>query len=115
MRANLIEQVGDVAKLDIFRKTRTGVPEVIYAQNKDSQILTDIINSFLQNKKFAIISRYTKEQKDFILEYYKGNNKLDIEINNLGKVIIIKEKTHTFVEKKGRVGIITAGSSDLFV
>ena len=25
LRANLIEEVGDVAKLDIFRKTRTGI------------------------------------------------------------------------------------------
>ena len=113
LRANLIEQVGDVAKLDVFRKTRTGIPEVIYAQNKNSQILIDIINSFLQNKKYAIISRYTNEQKDFIIKNYKENNKIDIEINDLGKLIIIKEKTHTFVEKNGRVGIITAGSSDI--
>ena len=37
LRANLIEQVGDIAQLDIFRKTRTGIPEVIFAQNKELQ------------------------------------------------------------------------------
>ena len=32
LKANLIKEVGDLAKLDIFRKTRTGIPEVIFAK-----------------------------------------------------------------------------------
>ncbi len=36
LKANLVEQVGDLAKLDIFRKLRTGVPEVIYAEKKNA-------------------------------------------------------------------------------
>ena len=113
LRANLIEQVGDLAKLDIFRKTRIGVPEVIYAQNKDSQMLKEIINSLLEKKKFAIITRYTKEQKEIILKNIERTDNFDIEINDLGKIIIIKEKSFNFTRKKGIVGIITAGSSDI--
>jgi len=39
LKANIIEQVGDVAKLDIFRKLRTGIVEVVYAENKTSQMM----------------------------------------------------------------------------
>ena len=112
LRADMIERVGDLAQLDIFRKARTGVPEVIYAQNKDPQMVIKIINSFIKKKEFAIISRYTQEQYVLITKKFESKD-YNIEVNELGKIIIIKEKSFNFVEKKGRVGIITAGSSDI--
>ncbi|MFX1394845.1 MAG: nickel pincer cofactor biosynthesis protein LarB, partial [Promethearchaeota archaeon] len=115
LKANLIEEVGDLAKLDIFRKIRTGIPEIIFAQNKESQIIIDIIKNFLKTNKFAIISRYAEKQRELIVESFGDENKYDIEINDLGKIIIIKEKSFNFAKKGGIVGIITAGSSDILV
>lgn len=112
LRADMIERVGDLAQLDIFRKARTGVPEVIYAQNKDPQMVIEIIKSFIKKNEFAIISRYTQEQYVLITKNFESKD-YNIEANELGKIIIIKEKSFNFVEKKGRVGIITAGSSDI--
>ena len=89
LKANLVENVGNLAKLDIFRKTRTGVPEVIYAEKKDSQLLLDIISTFLEKKSYAVVSRFSEAQKKLIQEEFKSNNSLDIEINQLGKIIII--------------------------
>ncbi len=113
LKANLIEEVGDVAKLDVFRKTRTGIPEVIFAKNKDPQILIGIISGFLKSKKFAIISRYNEEQRTIILENFSKNISYVIEINDLGKIIVINESSFKFTKKRGIVGIITAGSSDI--
>lgn len=113
LKVNIVEEIGEVAKLDIFRKTRTGIPEVIFAQNKDPQILIDIIFGFLKNKKFAIISRFTEEQKYLISENLGNNTDYIIEINSLGKIIVIKEKSFKFNKKGGVVGLITAGSSDI--
>jgi len=113
LKANLITDVGDLAKLDIFRKTRTGTPEVILANNKDPRILIDIISGFLKSKKFAIISRYNEEQKDIILENFGNHRDYVIDKNELGKIIIIREISYNFAKKGGIVGIITAGSSDI--
>ena len=113
LKANLIEDVGELAKLDVFRKTRTGVPEVIYAQSKPSQMLLEIINAFLKSKKFAIISRYNDEQRDLIVKNYQDRTDLDLEINDLGRIIILKEKSYEFKKAGGIIGIITAGSSDI--
>ncbi|MFW9988047.1 MAG: nickel pincer cofactor biosynthesis protein LarB [Candidatus Odinarchaeota archaeon] len=113
LKANIIKEVGDLAKLDIFRKTRTGVPEVIYAQNKDTNILSDIITGFIESKKFAIVTRYNEVQKKLILERFGKNKDLEIEINKMGNIIIVKEKSFKFTETEGIVGIITAGSSDI--
>ncbi|MFX1590672.1 MAG: nickel pincer cofactor biosynthesis protein LarB [Promethearchaeota archaeon] len=113
LKANIVEQVGDVAKLDIFRKLRTGIVEVIYAENKSSQMILDITNSFLKTKKFTIISRYNNEQIEKILKEFKSKENYVVEINDLAKVIIIKEKNYKFESKGGKIGIITAGSSDI--
>ncbi|MFX0000632.1 MAG: nickel pincer cofactor biosynthesis protein LarB [Candidatus Hodarchaeota archaeon] len=113
LKANLVEEVGDIAKLDIFRKTRTGIPEVIFAQNKDPQILIDIISGFFERKKFVIISRYQETQKKLILEKFSNKKDYTIDINELGKIIVIKKDSYSFNKKGGIVGIITAGSSDI--
>jgi len=113
LKANMIEEVGDLAKLDIFRKTRTGIPEVIYAESKSPQMVIDIINTFLNIKKFAIISRYTTPQMDLIASTFQNDPHYDLIINNLGKIIIVKEKAFEFEKKEGIIGIITAGSSDV--
>ncbi|MFX1314551.1 MAG: nickel pincer cofactor biosynthesis protein LarB [Promethearchaeota archaeon] len=113
LRANIIEEVGDIAKLDIFRKARTGIPEVIYAHKKSNQMVIDIIKSFLESNEFAIVSRYNEEQKQFILREFKNKDNYDINLNELGKIIVVKEKSFNFEKKGGIVGIITAGSSDI--
>ncbi len=113
LKANLIEEVGDLAKLDIFRKTRTGTPEVIFAQNKAPQMLIDIISQFLKSKKYAIISRYNEKQETLILEYFEKIKENLIEKYDLGKIMVIKESSFDFENKGGVVGIVTAGSSDI--
>lgn len=113
LKANHIEKVGDLAKLDIFRKTRIGTPEVIFAQNKESQVIIDITERFLQSNNYAIISRYSEKQKALINKTFEEKKEYKIEINELGKIIVIKNKSFDFPKKGGIIGIITAGSSDI--
>jgi len=113
LKARHIEEVGDLAKLDIFRKTRIGIPEVIYAQKKTSQMLIDISGPFLKLNKFVVISRYNEGQKNELLKIFGENDKYDVDTNDLGKIMIIKEKPFEFPNKGGIIGIITAGSSDI--
>jgi NCAIR mutase (PurE)-related protein len=113
LRANHVEDVGGLAKLDIFRKTRTGIPEVIFARNKDPQMVVDFALSFLESKKYAIISRFTDEQRTLINKTFEGSDDFDLVLNDLGKIIVIKEKSYEFPKNKGIIGIITAGSSDI--
>ncbi|MHA1726591.1 MAG: nickel pincer cofactor biosynthesis protein LarB [Promethearchaeota archaeon] len=113
IKANLIEEVGDLAKLDINRHVRTGIPEVIYAKNKEKNILINIVKSFIEKKQFAVISRYNEEQKQYLIENFSGKNDLEMEINDLAKIMVIKNKAFLFPEKNGIIGIITAGTSDI--
>ena len=115
LKANLIEEVGDLAKLDVFRKLRTGIVEVIYAENKSPDVLIEIIKSFLKRNKFAIISRYKEDQLQLIEKTYVKNQEYELDINDLAKTMIIKSVQFQFEKKGGIIGIITAGSSDIHV
>ncbi len=113
LKANTIEEVGDLAKLDVFRKLRTGVVEVIYAENKTPQMIIEIISTFLKKNKFAIVSRYRDEQKALISKEFGVKKELSLDVNELAKTLIVKEKDFKFKKKGGRIGIISAGSSDI--
>lgn len=115
LKANLIEEVGDLAKLDVFRKLRTGIVEVIYAENKSPDVLIEIVKSFLKRNKFAIISRYKEEQLQLIKKTYLNNQQYEMDINDQAKTMIIKSDKFQFEKKGGIIGIITAGSSDIHV
>ncbi len=113
LKANIIEEVGDLAKLDVFRKLRTGIVEVIFAESKTPEMVIHIINSFLEKNKFAIVSRFREDQMAVIRQTYNKNNGYILEVNNLAKVVVIKTKEYEFKKNRGIIGIITAGSSDI--
>jgi len=113
LKANLIEEVGDLAKLDVFRKLRTGIVEVIFAENKAPQAIIEIIKTFLKRNKFAIVSRYKEDQLQLIEKAYLKDTEYEMDINPQAKTIIIKSVDYEFEKKGGIIGIITAGSSDI--
>lgn len=113
LKANIIEEVGEFAKLDLFRKQRTGIVEVIFAENKSPEMVIEIVNIFLNKNKFAIISRFSSEQKELILSRFENDQNYNLILNDLAKIIIVKEKDFSFIKREGTIGIITAGSSDI--
>ncbi|TXT58056.1 MAG: hypothetical protein BAJALOKI1v1_1770006 [Promethearchaeota archaeon] len=113
LRASFIKNVEGLAQLDVFRDLRTGIPEVIFAPNKTPTMVLNIVDSFVQEKHFAVVSKYTEEQKTLLLEKYTIQQNYEMLIYELAKIIIIKEKTHIFIKRSGVVGIISAGSSDV--
>lgn len=106
-----IEELEDFAKLDTCRHLRTGVPEVIFAENKEDEDLIKIILKCASTGHVMITrlndKRYNamKSQLDSIKE--KG---FKIQYNKRARILIIKD--HEIV-KKGIVGVLTAGTSDI--
>ena len=47
LKSNYLKKIEDCAQLDIFRQVRTGIPEVIFAQNKNPELLMNITKSYL--------------------------------------------------------------------
>lgn len=105
-----IEELEDFAKLDTSRHLRTGIPEVIYAENKDDEDLLKII-LHCAHMGHVMVTRLTEDRYELIkpeIEKIKENSLIDY--NRKARVLVIKNRE---IEKKGKIGILTAGTSDI--
>ena len=98
LKADAILEFDDVAKFDIKRNDRTGFPEAIFAESKDYDDLILIIKRYLENSDDDLI----------IL----GNDSFIFDYNRRAKILVIRKQ----IAKKdpvAKIGIITAGTSDI--
>jgi len=105
-----IEKIGDFAKIDIDRKKRRGVPEVIFAQNKEFADLKKIIELVMKKSNSILISRIKKKDNSKVKSLAK-KLKLKTDVGKKSSSILLYK--NTLKNSGGKVGILTAGSSDI--
>ena len=97
--------------MDISRKLRRGIPEVIFAEKKEFLDLKKIILGTLSKADSVLVSRIHKNHYRKILAFSK-KNKLKIKTGkNSTSILFFKKLSST----GGKVGILTAGTSDVGV
>ena len=64
----------NIAKLDINRNYRKGIPEVIYAANKNYSDIEKIILNILEKNKTIVVSKIQKEHSNKLLNFVKKKN-----------------------------------------
>ncbi|MFH0818185.1 MAG: nickel pincer cofactor biosynthesis protein LarB [Candidatus Micrarchaeota archaeon] len=97
---NHISEVENIAKLDINRSLRTGLPEVILAEGKSIEQLKKIAGSA---KGVVLFSRLSEGQAKTLREKFGGT------YNDKARTLMLGKPK----KKNGVVGIITAGTSDI--
>ncbi|MHA1269748.1 MAG: nickel pincer cofactor biosynthesis protein LarB [Candidatus Helarchaeota archaeon] len=110
-----IEEIDGLANLDINREFRTGFPEVIFAESKEVKDIIKICERAIKSKGEVLVSRLTKENfkiiKREIFEIFKDD--LEIIYNEVARLANFKMKKVVPKKLDGKVGIITAGTSDI--
>lgn len=101
----------EFAQLDFGRESRKGVPEVVLAENKNHQVVIDIVRGFLTNAGRALVSRVSSE----LVELMQGvfGPAASVEMHQASRMAVVKSRDYQTVRTGGRVGIITAGTSDI--
>lgn len=95
-------------QLDLGRANRCGFPEVIYGPGKTPPQLIDIIQRLLDNNVEAFATRVSIEQAHAVTERFPIARH-----NNVGRTIRVQPAKNVSATKRGRVTIITAGTTDL--
>lgn len=106
-----IEEVLNVAKLDVKREVRKGVPEVILAEGKRLEDLLSIVTSMVERSGRAIVSRLTKRQLKSLAKRLPGG--LEVQVNELARVLVVRKPGTLKPKPAGRVGILAAGTADV--
>ena len=107
-----IEKIEDFAKIDTGRKNRRGIPEVIFAENKQLSEIKKIIQKTLKKSNMVLISRIKKNDFCKVIDY-ATKMKVKIDIGKNSSSILLHKKS--IKKSNGKVGILTAGTSDIGV
>jgi NCAIR mutase (PurE)-related protein len=110
LKINVIENVSNIARLDVGRSARRGTPEIIFAEGKTTEDLLKICSRMLEKDGRAIMSRFSEEQLTKVKDQFRS---YEIEQAPHAALIVVKRPAFAQSKTGGRVGIITAGTVDL--
>lgn len=101
-----------IAQIDSKRQLRTGFPEAVFSQSKDYEDLLLIIKRYLENKDDdLIVTKLSNERYERILGDLADSTFI-FDYNKRAQILVIR-KNRAKKEIKAKIGIITAGTSDI--
>jgi len=113
LKLHVVQKVGTVARLDVSRVTRRGIPEIILAEGKSEDDLVAICKSMLEHNRRAIVTRVSETQLCILRENFGSPHVFESFMHAKG--VVIKQDDFVSMKTGGRVGILTAGTVDLGV
>ena len=112
IKAENILEFDNIAKLDINRNERTGFPEAVFSQGKDYDDLLLIIKRYLENRDDdLLITKLSYERYERIVEDL-GKDSFIFDYNKRAQILVVRKEI-TKKDPIAKIGIITAGTSDI--
>jgi NCAIR mutase (PurE)-related protein len=96
------------AKVDHHRELRQGMPEVVFGKGKTPEQIAAIAGRLLERSSNVLITRASAEAAERMLDKYPEAEYFALS----GAVRVWRDRT---VHGKGRIAVVCAGTSDLFV
>ncbi|WXG46309.1 MAG: nickel pincer cofactor biosynthesis protein LarB [Candidatus Atabeyarchaeum deiterrae] len=109
----LIEEVGNMARIDIGREQRRGVPEIILAEGKTPEDVVEIATKLLENSGRAILSRVQKEHIEALERRSKRGSSGTMIIYEKARIVVLHTKDYQTQKTGGKIGILAAGTTDI--
>lgn len=111
IRLQAIAELEGMAKIDCNREHRKGIPEIILAENKTVKDTVEITLKMLAENGRVIVSRCTQGH----IEALNASLPPDAvcQVNEKAKIVIIKKKSFAIKSTGGKIGLLTAGTSDI--
>ncbi|ACB10153.1 nickel pincer cofactor biosynthesis protein LarB [Thermotoga sp. RQ2] len=94
--------------LDMERDKRQGFPEIVFALGKTKEQTIAAVEKFLERKGIAFVSGLDEEKKRELKDRFS-----DYVIKEAGRLVVLKRENTTLEKLNGKVGVITAGTSDV--
>lgn len=96
------------ANVDHHRCLRTGMPEVVYGENKPAEQIAAILKKIINQSCFPMATRVSKDKAEYILKKIP-----DLLYNESAMMLTGQEEYVCTVSGKGVVLVLSAGTSDI--
>jgi len=110
LRQVQLEELGGRARLDLGRFLRRGIPEVVLASGKNPADAARLVVAMAERMGQGLISRMTVEHRAALREQAADAGMQIVDYANSARVLRPGFESETL---GGKVGILTAGTSDL--
>lgn len=107
-----IEKIENFAQIDMGRRYRKGIPEVVFAERKQLDEIKKIIQKVLAKSDSILISRIPKPYHSKIVSFAKKSRFKIRGGKNTATLLLYKKEPSG---SGGKIGIVTAGTSDIGV
>ncbi|MFO7967451.1 MAG: nickel pincer cofactor biosynthesis protein LarB [Archaeoglobaceae archaeon] len=124
LRDLFYKKIEELAKIDHNRDIRAGKPEAVFAEFKEPEEVVKITKGYLDSCGKALVTRANKEVIEAIKNEYQSSE-VDVQVNEKGRTVSLSKKDESRElqgqekekgkQKKGKVALITAGTSDISV
>jgi NCAIR mutase (PurE)-related protein len=111
LRVLAVEEIGNLARLDISREFRKGIPEIVIAEGKAPEVLVRIVLAALTGQGRAIVSRPNGPHVEAVKKAVPRGATL--EGDEAAGILVIKSRDFIARRTGGKVGILGAGTSDI--
>ncbi len=105
-----IERVADLARLDLGRAHRTGVPELILAEGKEPNQAREIAILAAGENGYALVTRVDERAAEALGKDLPAG--LKSEHNQRARTVLVRAEGYEFPEL-GKVGVLAAGTADI--
>jgi pyridinium-3,5-biscarboxylic acid mononucleotide synthase len=110
LKLDFLESINSHTVFDHAREARRGIPEVVYGETKSPEVVAEIVSRVMADREVLLISRASKEHLKAVERIAGGMRVTYVEQARM--VIVDKRKAR---KKRGKVGVLAAGSSDFGV
>jgi len=111
IRLQAVAELEGVARIDFNREQRKGIPEVILAENKSVSDLVEITMRMMRECGRVIVSRCSQEQLQSLKEALPQD--AVFQVNEKAKMAVVKIGGFNVKFTGGKIGVLTAGTSDI--
>ena len=110
LKLDFLERIGEHTCFDHAREARRGIPEIVFGETKTPAMVADIVKRVMADRDVILVSRASQAHVDAVKKVVDPGLVRYIESSRM--VVVDKRKDPVM---KGKVGIMTAGSSDIAV
>jgi len=110
LKLDFLERIGDHTLFDHARSARRGIPEIIFGERKDPLMLANIVEKVMETRDVVIVSRATLSHYEAVRETMGDNG---VRWSERAHMVIVDRRGK--IVTRGRIGIMTAGTSDIDV
>ncbi|TES83967.1 MAG: nickel pincer cofactor biosynthesis protein LarB [Hadesarchaea archaeon] len=105
-----IKRIGDLARLDVERIHRVGIPEVVLAEGKNPETVAKAAVALASTSGYSLVTRASKEHLKLIQKELRKD--FEVEHNSKARTVVVRKKGHRF-PTRGKIGVLAAGTADV--